>query len=410
MAEYSAPVSNNEALADLEAGKIAESLAALREQVWRDPSYKSLCNVAAAERAAGEFEAARDHLNSARRIDSRSPVAWFNMANVDTDCGNFDRALGLYAFAWERGNGNKQIALGYAQALLRERRFAEAWPLWELGRLEWSWLPLPGTRPWHPTLSPGHVLAMCEGGYGDAFLYSRWLPFIKQSGAAKVTLMIWRCLLDWTDWRALGVDEVVAKEDGISPEGIDYTTSWMSLPVLAGMRSMKDLPWPEPWLWSAGRPMPRAATNRIGFCWTAAEQGLLRKIRTLDDDTASRVGRYLENDLDNAWCLSLVPGASPCMRFSTLARDISWRDTTAQIQSLDYVVSTDTAVAHLSALCGIPTLILLPCNSDWKWGRDSLTDEWYGPHVRYYRNRDPLKWDVDVIKRAIEEMIRCPSA
>jgi hypothetical protein len=408
MAEYSAPVSNNEALADLEAGKIAESLTALREQAWRDPSYKALCNVAAAERAAGLLDDAREHIYRAVQRDRRPPIAWFNLANLETDCGKFDEALILYTTAWERGNGNKQIALGYAQALLRERRhFEEAWPLWEFGRLEWSWFPLPGTRPWHPTLSPGHVLVMCEGGYGDAFLYSRWLPFIKQRGATKVTLMIWRCLLDWTDWRALGVDEVVAKEDGVSPEGIDYTTSWMSLPVLAGMRSMKDLPWPDYWRRHMVGGACEHVVKRIGFCWTAAEQGLLRKIRTLDDQTAESIARLLDCIGD---AVSLVPGELPGIPFDVLTGNATWSDTTRLIQSLDYVVSTDTAAAHLSALCGIPTLILLPCNSDWKWGRDSLTDEWYGPHVRYYRNRDPLKWDVEAIKRAIEEMIQCPSS
>jgi hypothetical protein len=397
---------NDQALADLAEGQIESALSVLREEAWRNPTYQSLCNLATAERAAGEFDAAALYLAKAISFNPQSPVAWYNWANLETEIGNFDSALNLYSRAWELGRitiSAPQIALGYAQALLRERRFAEAWPFWELGRIGRSWFPLPGTIPWHPTHAPGHVLVVCEGGYGDAFLYSRWLPFVKQAGAREVTLMIWRSLIDWTDWSALGVNHVVAKEDEIEPGEIDYTTSWMSLPVLAGVRSMADLPWPKQG-WNKRVKvggMCKHSVLRIGYCWRAEELGQLRKFRSLDSDTAQAVAAFIAGGGEE---ISLIPGEGK----GNLPARCSWSDTQRLIQSLDFVITVDTAVAHLSALCGIPTLILLPANSDWKWGRNSLIDEWYGPHVRYFRNSDPLKWDTVGIGKAIEELCTTP--
>jgi len=405
-------LANAPGLSALAEGNVQSALATLRELAWRDPSYKTYCNLAVAERAAGHLFSARDHLLKAVTFSPRSPVAYFNLANLESDLGNFSQSLSLYDKAFSLDPSNTRIALGYAQCLLREREFSRAWPLWEMGRINYSWHVFPVAPPWHPSFKPGRVLVVCEGGYGDAFLFSRWLPFVKASGATKVTLMIWDCLKDWTDWTKLGVDRVISKDADLQLE-YDYSTSWMSLPALSGMRSMGDVPWPNAWTQMCYRPLPpRNKTPRIGFCWTAAQLGDMRKTKMLDDLSARDIACNLQS---RGRLESLVPGASPGAKgykvyCYTLAPDATWTDTTALVQCCDYVVTADTAVAHLSALCGVPTLILLPCHSGWQWFRDTLVDEWYGPHVRYFRNRDPFKWDVPAILQAIEEFLPSTTA
>jgi hypothetical protein len=401
------------ALLDLESGNLNEAYTTLKMKAWTDPSYQSFVNAAAACRAMGDFPDAIRFLEQAIALERLNPVAYFNLANVETDLAEFNSALYLYRTAHscaERSTldirSKQKIHLGLAQALLRERNFIEGWGHWELGRVNISWHVLPGTQIWIPGVSPksGHVLVVCEGGYGDAFFFSRWLPQVKQRGADKVTLMIWRCLVDWADWSRLGVDHVVAKEDGLDPTGIDHTTSWMSLPADM-MRSPDDIPRPLAWASLPGKRIGgpcEHTTPSIGFCWKAGEVGHLRKFRSLPDPSAAQVGDALLKL--GGFCVSLNPVCAPCPGWNTLPGTFTWRDTTSMIQTLDLVVSVDTAVAHLAALCGVPTLLLLPANVDWKWGHEN-EDRWYGPHVRYFRNCNPHYWDVAGIIEAVKGVL-----
>ncbi len=66
-------------------------------------------------------------------------------------------------------------------------------------------------------------------------------------------------------------------------------------------------------------------------------------------------------------------------------------DTATAVRSLDLVISADTAVAHLSASCGIPTWVLLPHTPDWRWGLGRETTPWY-PAARLFRQPSPGDW------------------
>jgi hypothetical protein len=67
------------------------------------------------------------------------------------------------------------------------------------------------------------------------------------------------------------------------------------------------------------------------------------------------------------------------------------------------VVTVDTAVAHLAGLLNVPTLLILPLNSDWKWQLTGDTTPWY-PSVRLFRNRQALSWERDRIVAAAVAM------
>jgi hypothetical protein len=67
-------------------------------------------------------------------------------------------------------------------------------------------------------------------------------------------------------------------------------------------------------------------------------------------------------------------------------------DTAAFLQCLDFVLTVDTAVAHLACALGIPTFILLDAESDWRWGTDAVTTPWY-ESARLFRQSAPGDWD-----------------
>jgi hypothetical protein len=417
---------NDHALAILNTGQIAESVTILRDEAWRRPSYKAYVNLASALRHAGEFDDAIRYAARAIKEDVSHYAAWLILANISTEVGDWGHALGYYHGAWERVHrfsdveSYRLIAIGYASALLRERRFKEAWPLWEFGRFERSYSALPGTKRWlgEPC---DRLLVVCEGGFGDAMLFGRWLPFCKRR-ARHVKLLIWDAMTEFRDWRALGIDEVIPKSRELDFGCADYTTSWMSLPGIAGMRSVADIPRDDDFCTynkgTNGAGSSFCIDNRgtnIGFCWRAEEAGTLRKCRSLSTEDASALAIRLAA---HGQPLSLVPAKAALYRKEEFALPSGvtqddtliegWQETANTIRSCKFVVTVDTAVAHLAGLCGVPTLILLPSASEWKWGTPLNTpiDPWYGGHICYFRNLDPLKWDVERIALTVNAFVQ----
>jgi ADP-heptose:LPS heptosyltransferase len=66
-------------------------------------------------------------------------------------------------------------------------------------------------------------------------------------------------------------------------------------------------------------------------------------------------------------------------------------DTAALINNLDFVISVDTSVAHLSASLGKKTLLLLPYLPDWRWLLDREDSPWY-PSIKLYRQPAMGDW------------------
>ena len=145
---------NDHALALLDSGQPLDAIPILRDLAWRSPSYKSYINLGVALRAAGQFDDAIAYLARAIRLDAAPPNAWMALANISTDIADWEHALLYYEGALARAlktadiNAIKRVSLGYAQALLRNHQFQEAWRLWEFGRHGYSYSELPGTQRW----------------------------------------------------------------------------------------------------------------------------------------------------------------------------------------------------------------------------------------------------------------------
>jgi ADP-heptose:LPS heptosyltransferase len=70
-------------------------------------------------------------------------------------------------------------------------------------------------------------------------------------------------------------------------------------------------------------------------------------------------------------------------------------DTAALVETLDLVISVDTAVAHLAAAMGKPVWLLNRYDTCWRWLLNRDDSPWY-PTLRIFRQPAPHDWDTPV--------------
>ena len=97
-------------------------------------------------------------------------------------------------------------------------------------------------------------------------------------------------------------------------------------------------------------------------------------------------------------------------RFRRFGAIHDFLDTAACIARMDYVVSVDTAIAHLAGAMAKPLFLLLPTNPDWRWGASGESTAWY-PCATLFRRPGDGNWTetmgrvVTAIKSAWEHSI-----
>ena len=61
------------------------------------------------------------------------------------------------------------------------------------------------------------------------------------------------------------------------------------------------------------------------------------------------------------------------------------------MKSLDLVITSDTATAHLAGAMGVPVWLALPQVPDWRWLLERSDSPWY-PTMRLFRQRRRGDW------------------
>ncbi|MFM8340071.1 MAG: glycosyltransferase family 9 protein [Fluviibacter sp.] len=167
----------------------------------------------------------------------------------------------------------------------------------------------------------------------------------------------------------------------------------MSLPLALGTR-LESIPAEVPYL-RVDRT-ERMATNRprVGLVWSGSTGHKNDKNRSIPVATLGPLFDLpvdwvcLQPDLresDLRW-LAEYPAVA-------LERPVlnDFAATAHLIAGLDYVVTVDTAVAHLAGALGKPVWILLPTGADYRWLLDRNDSPWY-PTARLFRQQARGDW------------------
>lgn len=367
-----------------------EVLTLLREKT--DPV--SLHNKAVAHRTLNHLDESQEIAYKLWQEDGyRQPELALLISNLFLDCGRYERCEEFAMNAWQlqAPNETPEFALPLATARMRLGKWdSMTWHLWEIGRFERSWHPVPGTQRWRGEDEP--VVVLSEGGYGDAFLFSRFLPqtpgdSLVVFGPQFAGLKGFR-----QDW---GMPSIWFDEPLPSMAEFGYSTALMSFlatlkierpdqippDITEKLQALDALIHPEVYRRPVGSP-------RFGLCWQAEENGVQKRIRSISNPKDFEpIAKFS--------FVSLCPAAEHPRRdvntFTPVLFDPeikSWTDTARIIAGLDMVVSVDTAVAHLAGMLGVPCLCIVPLAVDWKYGVEGEECYWW-KSVRVIRNTSP---------------------
>jgi len=444
MPDY-ADAHNNLGNALREQGQLGEAVGSLEQALRLRPDYaEAHNNLGIALQGLGKFAEAVVHLEQALRLRPDYPEAHNNLGTVLCEEGkmaeaviHWEQALRLrpdYANAHnnlgrallEQGKMAEAVA-SYQQALrlrpgdaeahnnlsmlwLLLGNFEQGWPEYEW-RLQMKDFP-PALRPqpcWDGRPLDGKtILLYAEQGLGDTLQFIRYAAVVKQRGGtvvAECQPALLRVLAG-----CAGIDHLLP-QGGPLP-ACDVRAPMLSLPLLCGT-TVTTIPAEVPYL-VADRSRIEHWRDRlavvsgfkVGICWQGNPRNKNDRRRSVPlaqfAPLAAIRGVHLVS-------LQKGPGVDQLggLDFdvvdlgSKLDEEGAFVDTAAVMQSLDLLISVDSAVAHLAGALGMPVWLALSFSPAWRWLLEREDSPWY-PSMRLFRQPQPGQWPA-VFERIAKE-------
>jgi tetratricopeptide (TPR) repeat protein len=383
-------------------GRPQEALESYRRAIAQKPDFAAALNNAAVllARASGG-EAALALFDRALAIDPAFAAAHGNRGRALIDLGRDEEALAGCERALALNPRDAESGLARAHLLLASGRIREGLEGLEARRRLPRWIERRFAFPeWRGGDAAGKkILVWAEQGLGDAIQFCRYAGLLASRGA-QVTLAVQpslrRLLADLPDLRVSGLDDAAAPHDLHAP--------LMSLPRLLGLDEKTLFAEPariEVDAARAARWRARldAGIFHIGVAWQGNPNGEVDRGRSFALAALAPLGGIAHVKL---WSLQKHAGAEQLRelggRFQVedLGPDFdagpdAFLDTAALMASLDLVVASDTAVAHLAGTLRRPVWVALQVASEWRWLRGREDSPFY-PTARLFRQKRPGDW------------------
>ncbi|OOF58036.1 hypothetical protein [Rodentibacter myodis] len=328
---------------------------------------------------------------------------WKNYAGrIPINLGPLYQALGfLLDGDYQRGFKEREILLGNAHA-----RRTKVPPKEE-------WLP----KRWKgESLADKTMVVWSEFGLGDEIMFAQLAHYLKTQGATTVW-MVQNPILSLAKSHP-DIDRVISIDEVENLGEFDYWAypheilAYVEIPF-------RDLPKRLPYLFAPTEKIADSAylfrdsdNLKVGIVWRGDpthENDRLRSIHNLD---------YIER-LFNLKGIDWYCVQKACNEEETallekytipnVAKDSrDFLDTAAMLKNLDLLVAVDTSVAHVAGALGVPTFLMLPYITDWRWGMTEKTNMWYNNMISFRNNWASTEWNnvITEISRALEERIK----
>lgn len=297
-------------------------------------------------------------------------AAYARMA-LQTDCSYHDAHMilghalilsGDYAPGWEEHEKS------------REHRYNRDFPLWNGERLR-------GKK----------ILLLCEQGFGDDLHFIRYARLVKDRGAHVVVGC--KPPLSRLFKTVPGVDRVVPFNS--PPPDFDYYAPLMRLPYIF-KTTLATIPAEIPYLVANPKHEIRNQNLQVGICWAGGAREHDPKANRVDKRRSISLGAFdpiLDSPGIDFYSLQKGDGAvqTDSRLIDRTAEFNDFLDTASFVQTLDLVITVDTAIAHLAGGLGKPVWMLSRYDGCWRWGLSGDTTPWY-PTMRIFRQEKPGDW------------------
>ena len=367
------------------------AVTAYRDALRLDPTLADIRNnLGSALRQAGRLEEAEQEL----RLAPPEAASLVNLSSVQKERGAFADAEATLRQALGLAPNNPVLHYNWSLLMHLLGRPAEAWDGWEQRFRAGAVLPRPFVQPqWRgDPLGERTLLVHAEQGLGDVIQFSRYLPYIEGKVVFEVPPRLMRLL---SGNPAL---------PPMVPAGSALPSFDVAMPLLSVAARTNIIPDALPYIFAEPARMAhwRARIGDAGFRIGIAWQGFsgrhedkgrsfpLSCFAPLTKVPGIRLISLQKGDGEE----QLASSALPVETLDGLDRGPhAFLDTAAVMETLDLVVTSDTAIAHLAGALGRPVWIALRQVPDWRWMLDRADSPWY-PTMRLFRQTVDGNWEL----------------
>lgn len=321
--------------------------------------------------------------------------------------GDLQRAIGIYKKVLALNPDHEQAHLALAFAYLGLGEYAHGWKAheWNLKK-QGKFAPELRTFIQNNSIANKVILLLPEGGLGDTIQFIRYAQRLKQMGAI-VRVAVQNPLIPLFS-NCPFIDSLHGLNEP-RPSCHAYATL-MSLPAIFADDEMT-IPQNIPYIfppqeridyWAA--QLQSTKKFKIGICWQPdihndssrlpiARRGIALS-HFIPMGNNPKIQLYSLQQKDGIEQIEELHDALTLHTFDH-SFDVdhgSFIDTAAVMHSLDLIITTDTATAHLAGALGKDVWLLLPFSTDWRWIHSQKNSPWY-PTMRIFKQPHPFDWE-----------------
>jgi tetratricopeptide (TPR) repeat protein len=336
----------------------------------------------------------------ALRLDESDADAYNEIGANLTKLGKFNESLISYEAAIDLNEAYADAHFNRGYLLLLLGRFLEGWP-----EYEWRKTLLKVSRPirgetWTGTqsLRGKTILIYAEQGLGDIFQFCRYVRVIERIGAR----VIMQCPFRLHSLIRSAGEEFILISDCSEVSHFDFHCSVMSLPFALGTQA-ESIPSMVPYLIADPARVLEWKKRlgegfKVGVCWQG-DKGRIdvgRSFHVSEFQAFSHIPEIRLISLQKGDGIEQLQDPSQKLNIEVPGHDVdggkdAFIDTAVIMMSLDLVISSDTAVAHLAGALGRRTWLALKRVPDWRWQLDRDDSPWY-PTMQLFRQPVAGDW------------------